>query len=63
MGVNLIGNTDTYDVITSDRLDRKGDENKMVKVTEIAAEKLKETISKQKNPESIMLRIAFGGFG
>ena len=35
----------------------------MVKVAEIAAKKLKETIAKQKNPENIMLRIAFGGFG
>lgn len=35
----------------------------MVKVSDIAAEKLKETIEKQKNPENIMLRIAFGGFG
>jgi Fe-S cluster assembly iron-binding protein IscA len=35
----------------------------MVKVSDIAAEKLKETIAKQKNPENIMLRIAFGGFG
>jgi Fe-S cluster assembly iron-binding protein IscA len=35
----------------------------MVKVSEIAAAKLKETIAKQKKPENIMLRIAFGGFG
>lgn len=35
----------------------------MVKVSEIAAEKLKEAIAKQKNPENIMLRIGFGGFG
>ena len=35
----------------------------MVKVSEIAAEKLKEVISKEKNPENIMLRVEFGGFG
>ena len=35
----------------------------MVKVSELAGQKLKETILKQKNPENIMLRIAFGGFG
>ena len=35
----------------------------MIEVSEIAAEKLKETISKQKNPENTMLRIEFGGFG
>lgn len=35
----------------------------MVKVSEVAAQKLKETIEKQKNPENTMLRIAFGGFG
>jgi len=35
----------------------------MVKVSELAAEKLKETIAKQKNSENIMLRIEFGGFG
>jgi Fe-S cluster assembly iron-binding protein IscA len=35
----------------------------VVEVTELAAEKLKETISKQKNPENNMLRIGFGGFG
>lgn len=35
----------------------------MVKVSEVAAQKLKETIAKQKNPENTMLRIAFGGFG
>jgi len=35
----------------------------MVKVSEIAAEKLKEMISKQKNSENIMLRVEFGGFG
>lgn len=35
----------------------------MIKITEIAAEKLQEIIMKQKNPENIMLRIAFGGYG
>lgn len=35
----------------------------MIKVSEIAAEKLKKTISQKKNPENIMLRIAFGGYG
>lgn len=35
----------------------------MLKVSEIAAEKLKETFIKQKSPENIMLRIAFGGSG
>lgn len=35
----------------------------MIKVSDIAAEKLKETISKQKNPENTMLRITFGGSG
>ena len=35
----------------------------MVKVSEIAAEKLKEVISKEKNSENIMLRVVYGGFG
>jgi Fe-S cluster assembly iron-binding protein IscA len=35
----------------------------MVKVSNIAAEKLKEVISQQKNPEKTMLRVAFGGYG
>jgi len=35
----------------------------MVSITEVAAEKLKKSISEQKNPESTMLRIAFGGYG
>jgi len=35
----------------------------MIKVTELAVEKLKESISKQNNPEDTMLRISFGGFG
>jgi len=42
---------------------RKRGKNKMIKVSEIAAEKLKKTISQKKNPENIMLRIAFGGYG
>lgn len=37
--------------------------NKMVTVTGTAAKKLQEIILKQKNPENIMLRIAFGGYG
>lgn len=35
----------------------------MVKVSEIAAKKFKETIAKQKKHGNIMLRIEFGGFG
>lgn len=35
----------------------------MLKVSEIAAEKLKEIIAKQKNPQNTFLRIAFGGYG
>ena len=35
----------------------------MIEVSEIAAEKLKETILQQNNPETIMLRISFGGSG
>lgn len=35
----------------------------MVSITQVAAEKLKETIAKQKNPENTMLRVAFGGYG
>jgi Fe-S cluster assembly iron-binding protein IscA len=35
----------------------------MVKVTDIAAIKLKELINKKKNPDATMLRISFGGFG
>jgi len=35
----------------------------MVKVTQIAIEKLNEIIANQNNPENIMLRISFGGFG
>ncbi|WP_406768770.1 hypothetical protein [Candidatus Clostridium stratigraminis] len=38
-------------------------ENKMVKVSEIAAAKLKEILKKKKNSDNQMLRIAFGGFG
>jgi Fe-S cluster assembly iron-binding protein IscA len=35
----------------------------MVQITEKAAEKLKETFAKQKNPKSTMLRVEFGGYG
>lgn len=35
----------------------------MIKITEIAAEKLKETFAQQKNPQNTMLRVAFGGYG
>jgi len=35
----------------------------LVKVSEIASKKLIEIIAKQKNPEKMMLRIAFGGYG
>lgn len=35
----------------------------MVNISDVAAEKLKEIISKQKNPQSTMLRVAFGGYG
>lgn len=35
----------------------------MIKVTEMAAEKIKQNISKQKNSEKVMLRISFGGYG
>lgn len=35
----------------------------MIKVTEMAAEKIKENILKQKNPKKVMLRISFGGYG
>jgi Fe-S cluster assembly iron-binding protein IscA len=35
----------------------------MIKVSEIAAEKLKAVFSKQKNPKNIMLRISYGGSG
>lgn len=35
----------------------------MVKVSEVAAEKLKEILKKKKNSNNQMLRIAFGGFG
>lgn len=35
----------------------------MIKVTEKAAEKLKEMIEVQKNPQNTMLRVSFGGFG
>ena len=35
----------------------------MVKISEIAVEKLKEIISNQQNSENIMVRITFGGYG
>jgi Fe-S cluster assembly iron-binding protein IscA len=35
----------------------------MIEVSEIAAEKLKETIAQEKNPQNTMLRVAFGGYG
>lgn len=35
----------------------------MVKVSQVAAEKLKKIIAKAKNPNATMLRIAFGGYG
>jgi Fe-S cluster assembly iron-binding protein IscA len=35
----------------------------MITITEAAAVKLKEAIAKQKNPQSTMLRVAFGGYG
>lgn len=35
----------------------------MIKVTETAAERLKEIIAKARNPEATMLRVAFGGYG
>lgn len=34
-----------------------------MQISEKAAEKLKEIIGKQNNPQGTMLRIAFGGFG
>lgn len=40
-----------------------GGEYIMVSVSELAAEKLKEIVSKQKNSENIYLRIEFGGYG
>jgi hypothetical protein len=35
----------------------------MIRVSETAAEKLKEAIAKQKSPQDTMLRVAFGGYG
>lgn len=35
----------------------------MVKVSEYAAQKLKELIGKENKPESTMLRVIFGGYG
>ena len=42
---------------------RKAGENEMIKVSELAVEKLKEIIAKQKEPQNTLLRIAFGGYG
>jgi Fe-S cluster assembly iron-binding protein IscA len=33
----------------------------MIQVTDAAASKFKEIVAKEKNPEEMMLRIAFGG--
>lgn len=33
----------------------------MIQVSDAAAKKFKEVVSKERNPEEIMLRIAFGG--
>ena len=35
----------------------------MITLSQIAAEKLNETIAKEKNPQSTMLRVTFGGYG
>lgn len=35
----------------------------MITISENAAEKLKEIIAKQKDPQNTMVRIAFGGYG
>lgn len=35
----------------------------MIKITDIAAAKLKELISKRKNPDDTVLRISFAGIG
>ena len=35
----------------------------MVRLTEIAAEKFKEMRQEKENPEKLMLRVSFGGFG
>jgi len=35
----------------------------MVTVSEVATEKLREMIAKEKNPQKTMLRIDFGGYG
>ena len=38
-------------------------ETEMIRISEAAAKKLKETIAKQKNSQNTMLRIDFGGYG
>jgi len=35
----------------------------MVKISEMAVEKLKEIMSSQQNGENLMVRITFGGYG
>ena len=35
----------------------------MITITKTAVEKFKETINKQNNPQNVMVRINFGGFG
>jgi Uncharacterized conserved protein len=35
----------------------------MITVSEVAAEKFKEAIEKRENPQNVMLRVAFLGFG
>lgn len=35
----------------------------MIKITEIAAEKLKEMVASKPNPDAQMLRISFAGYG
>jgi len=42
---------------------KKPEVKKVIKVTEKAAEKLKDVIARQKNPQSMMLRVSMGGFG
>lgn len=35
----------------------------MIGISEVAVEKLKQSIAKKKNPENIMVRIVFAGVG
>lgn len=35
----------------------------MINVTEVAAEKFNEVMQKAENPENLMLRVSFGGYG